>query len=137
MKAPRCDGGEPGERQGEERPRRGANLHEDLETGLLALLGFDQLQGDGLVRAEVRSHLLDFLLGQAVELGGHRGCSVTPRLGPPRPHPGLSQSSSAPLPWLHRAPSIPSSPSSRITRRPQGCLAPAPPRSRPSLPETA
>lgn len=43
-------------------------LHEDLEAGLLALLGFDQLQGDGLVSAEVGCDLLDFLACWPIEL---------------------------------------------------------------------
>lgn len=126
MKAPRCHGGEPGEPRGEERPRRGANLHEDLEAGLLALLGFDQLQGDGLVRAEVRGHLLDFLLGQAVKLGGGStggGAQSPPGLALPSLTPSvLSQSSSTPSALAPRSPLYPSL---------------SIPSSRPSLPETA
>lgn len=118
MKAPRCHGGEP-------RPRRGANLHEDLEAGLLALLGFDQLQGDGLVRAEVRSHLLDFLLGQAVKLGGGGEAQGGAQSPPGLALPSLTPSRALPE-LVHPSALAPQSPlyppihpSSRRRRRPQ------------------
>lgn len=49
-----------------------AYLHEELEPALLALPGLDQLQGDGLIGAELRGHLLELLPGGAVELTGRR-----------------------------------------------------------------
>lgn len=84
MKALGCEQGRPGEPWGQKQPKSRPNLHEDLETGLLALLGLDKLQSDGLIRAEVSSDLLDLLLGQAVELGEKKDVGLdTNKPGPP------------------------------------------------------
>lgn len=44
------------------------HLHEELESALLALLGLDQLQGYGLVGAELGGHLLELFSGSAIKL---------------------------------------------------------------------
>ena len=60
-----------------------AYLHEELEPALLALPGLDQLQSDGLIGAELCSHLLELLPGRAVELT-RRTDTIQPTS-----HPGL------------------------------------------------
>lgn len=97
MKALGCEQGQPREPWGEKQPKSGPNLHEDLETGLLALLGLDKLQRDGLIGAEVSSDLLDLLLGQAVKLGAQKDVgSETNRPGPLRSHHGSPTAPSSP-----------------------------------------
>lgn len=54
------------------RPPRVPHLHEELKARLLPLLGSDQLQRHGLVGAELRSHLLEFLKRSPIELGRRR-----------------------------------------------------------------
>lgn len=97
MKALGCEQGQPREPWGEKQPKSRPNLHEDLETGLLALLGLDKFQCDGLIGAEVSSDLLDLLLGQAVELGAQKDVgSETYSPGPPRCHRGSPRTPSSP-----------------------------------------
>lgn len=61
-----------------------AHLHEELESALFALLRLDQLQGYGLVGAELSGHLLEFLPGGAIKLRGRTGAtSITTLPGRP------------------------------------------------------